>query len=143
MRSANAVGVVSLCEHAGGSAAALMAGKYKMKSDTVCPIGVSNTDRFIDSICNIMGLDIPDSIERDRGRLLDAMADVHQTNYGKKAARQAGQMLLSAIFIHQELQTWTVRLIFSILHGRSQCFPLNGHSSLINTLTACRYSRNS
>ena len=86
MRSANAVGVISLCEHAGGSAAALMAGKYKMKSDTVCPIGVSNTDWFIDSICNIMGLDIPDSIERDRGRLLDAMADVHQTNYGKKAA---------------------------------------------------------
>lgn len=84
--SANAIGTISLCEHAGGSAASLMAAKFKMKHDAICPIGVSNTDRFIESICDIVGFDIPDSIEKDRGRLLDAMADVHQTNYGKKAA---------------------------------------------------------
>ncbi len=84
--SANACGVISLCEHAGGSAATFLKGKYKMASDSVCPIGVLNTDRFLDVIAGMTDSRITYALEKDRGRLLDAMADVHQTTYGKKAA---------------------------------------------------------
>ena len=84
--SANASGVISLCEHAGGSAAKFLSGSYGMKSDAICPIGVVNTDRFLDSVSDIMSAEIPASLEKDRGRLLDVMADVHQTTVGKRAA---------------------------------------------------------
>ena len=83
---ANACGVISLCEHAGGSAAVFLKRKYGMASDTICPIGVSNTDRFLDSVCNMTGAEIPYSLEQERGRLIDAMVDVHMKTCGKRAA---------------------------------------------------------
>ncbi len=86
MECGNACGVIALCEHAGGSAATLLEKKYELEYDTICPIGVSNTDRFLESITDIMDAKIPYSLEKERGRLIDAMVDVHQTTYGKRAA---------------------------------------------------------
>ncbi len=83
---ANACGVISLCEHAGGSAAVFLKGKYGMAADTICPIGVENTDRFLDAVCDMTGGGIPNSLEKERGRLIDAMVDVHMKTYGKRAA---------------------------------------------------------
>jgi len=83
---ANAGGVISLCEHAGGSAAVFLKGKYGMAADTICPIGVTNTDRFLDAVCDMTGVEIPYSLEQGRGRLIDAMVDVHMKTYGKRAA---------------------------------------------------------
>ena len=83
---ANACGVISLCEHAGGSAAVFLKGKYGMAADTICPIGVANTDRFLDAACDMTGAEIPYSLEQGRGRLIDVMVDVHMKTCGKRAA---------------------------------------------------------
>jgi nitrogenase molybdenum-iron protein beta chain len=50
------------------------------------PIGLSATDRFIDTLRSISGMTVPGSIEDDRGRLVDIISDMHQYFYGKKVA---------------------------------------------------------
>lgn len=50
------------------------------------PIGIENTDRFLEQISNLTGRDIPEEIEAERGRAVDAMVDSHPYVYGKKFA---------------------------------------------------------
>lgn len=64
----------------------LMEEKYGMAADTICPIGVANTDRFMDAVCDMTGAEIPYSLEQGQGRLIDAMVDVHMKTCGKRAA---------------------------------------------------------
>ncbi len=49
-------------------------------------MSLDNTDSFINSVCKLGDLEIPESIEKDRGRLLDAMVDAHSYNYHQKVA---------------------------------------------------------
>jgi nitrogenase molybdenum-iron protein beta chain len=50
------------------------------------PIGLSPTDRFIHAVRNYAGVDVPASINYERGRLLDVMSDMHQYFHGKTVA---------------------------------------------------------
>lgn len=50
------------------------------------PIGLSNTDLFFTELVNIIGCPVPEKYQKERGRLLDAMVDVHKYLYGVKAA---------------------------------------------------------
>ncbi len=50
------------------------------------PIGLSNTDSFFTELVKILGCPIPEKYQKERGRLLDAMVDVHKYLYGVKAA---------------------------------------------------------
>jgi len=50
------------------------------------PIGLHATDRFIDSLRIMADVKVPDSITDQRGRLLDAMVDMHQYLHGKRVA---------------------------------------------------------
>jgi nitrogenase molybdenum-iron protein beta chain len=50
------------------------------------PIGLTQTDRFIHALRNYGNADVPDSITRERGRLLDVMSDMHQYFHGKRVA---------------------------------------------------------
>jgi len=50
------------------------------------PIGLTATDTFIDALRRLAGVSVPDSINRERGQLLDVMTDMHQYTYGKKVA---------------------------------------------------------
>ena len=50
------------------------------------PIGLSETDTFFTGLVNILGCPIPEKYQKERGRLLDAMVDVHKYLYGVKAA---------------------------------------------------------
>ncbi len=84
--TANSRGTIALSKHADS------AGKYlEKKSGVECvsgplPAGLENTDSFIKSVCWIMDMEIPESLERDRGRLMDAMVDAHSYNYNRKVA---------------------------------------------------------
>ncbi len=49
------------------------------------PIGLSNTDSFFTELVRITGCPIPEKYQKERGRLLDAMVDVHKYLYGIKA----------------------------------------------------------
>ncbi len=44
------------------------------------PIGLENTDLFFHALSEVTGKAIPDIVERERGRLLDAMVDSHKYN---------------------------------------------------------------
>jgi nitrogenase molybdenum-iron protein beta chain len=50
------------------------------------PIGLLATDRFIFSLRKIAGVSVPDTIDDERGKLLDIISDMHQYLYGKKVA---------------------------------------------------------
>jgi nitrogenase molybdenum-iron protein beta chain len=50
------------------------------------PIGVKNTDRFLFEVSRLSGREIPDEIEAERGRAVDAMVDSHPYVHGKRFA---------------------------------------------------------
>lgn len=50
------------------------------------PVGIKNTDIFINNVCNLMGVEVPKKVLRDRGRLQDVLVDAHAYNYRKKVA---------------------------------------------------------
>ncbi len=50
------------------------------------PIGVGATDRFIDALRGYAGVEVPASVELERGRLVDLMSDLHQYFHGKRVA---------------------------------------------------------
>lgn len=49
------------------------------------PIGVEGTDLFISRLAEITGNSIPDSLEQERGRLLDGMVDSHKYNFAGRS----------------------------------------------------------
>ncbi len=50
------------------------------------PVGVAGTDQFLMEISRITGKPIPDSLTKERGRLVDAIADSSAHIHGKKFA---------------------------------------------------------
>ncbi|OPX83472.1 MAG: Nitrogenase molybdenum-iron protein beta chain [Pelotomaculum sp. PtaB.Bin104] len=44
------------------------------------PIGVENTDLFVNLLKRLTGNPVPESLERERGRLIDCMIDSHKYN---------------------------------------------------------------
>jgi len=41
-----------------------------------CPIGVANTDAFLENVSHLTGRQIPDELRNERGRLIDAIVDM-------------------------------------------------------------------
>ena len=50
------------------------------------PIGLAATDAFIETLRKIGMVEIPKTIEEERGRLVDVMSDMHQYFYQKRVA---------------------------------------------------------
>ncbi|WP_029011735.1 nitrogenase molybdenum-iron protein subunit beta [Niveispirillum irakense] len=50
------------------------------------PVGVAGTDRFLMEVARLTGTEIPDALARERGRLVDAIADSSSHIHGKKFA---------------------------------------------------------
>jgi nitrogenase molybdenum-iron protein beta chain len=50
------------------------------------PIGLSATDRFVDTLRKAAGVGVPDTVTTERGRLLDMITDMHAYFYRKKVA---------------------------------------------------------
>ncbi len=84
--TANSLGTIALSKHM-DSAAVFLQKKFRVKSISgPLPLGIENTDTFINSICELGDVEIPKSIKKDRGRLIDAMVDAHSYNYHRKVA---------------------------------------------------------
>lgn len=61
--------------------------KYNVPAKRVpMPIGLEYSDRFIFALSEIAGSDIPETYKKERGRLIDAMVDVHKYLYGTRVA---------------------------------------------------------
>jgi nitrogenase molybdenum-iron protein beta chain len=68
-------------------AAILLENKCKVKFEMAeIPIGLKATDNFITALSRAAGVQVPDSITDDRGRLLDIITDMHKYLYGKRVA---------------------------------------------------------
>ena len=68
-------------------AARALDAKCKVPCDTInLPIGLRATDEFIDKLRTVAGVTVPESIQTERGQLLDVMTDMSQYFYGKKVA---------------------------------------------------------
>lgn len=50
------------------------------------PIGIAGMDKFIETIAEFTGLDVPDEITFERGLAVDSMTDAHPYIHGKKFA---------------------------------------------------------
>jgi nitrogenase molybdenum-iron protein beta chain len=69
-----------------GAAAKTLQDKTGVKSVVLpLPIGLRATDRLIMTLRALSGEKVPHEINRQRGRLLDLMTDMHQYFYGKTA----------------------------------------------------------
>lgn len=53
---------------------------------TDVPIGVKATDRFVQALAKAAKVSIPEALTAERGRLVDALADMQQYFYNKKVA---------------------------------------------------------
>ncbi len=95
--SANAIGTISLSKHA-DSAGKFMEKKFGIRSISgPLPVGIHNTDGLIDSICCLTGLEVPENIENDRGRLLDTIVDAQAYNYRRRFAIYGDPDIVSGV----------------------------------------------
>lgn len=84
--TANSRGTIALSKHV-DSAGVFLEKKFGVKLVSgPLPLGLENTDSFIRSACKLGNVGIPESVERDRGRLMDAIVDAHSYNYHRKVA---------------------------------------------------------
>ncbi len=61
--------------------------KFKVPCESLeLPIGLRATDRFVDTLRRVARVDVPVSLEDERGRLMDIITDMHQYFYGKRVA---------------------------------------------------------
>lgn len=68
-------------------AAIQLENKCKVKFEILnIPIGLHATDAFITQLSRAAGVNVPDSITEERGRLLDLITDMHKYLYGKRVA---------------------------------------------------------
>ncbi len=78
---------IALGKYASGPAARALDTKCNVHCEILdLPIGFKATDRFVDTLRKIAGVNVPDVITEERGQLLDVVTDMHQYFYGKKVA---------------------------------------------------------
>jgi nitrogenase molybdenum-iron protein beta chain len=87
MDSGDSRATVALGTTASGPAALALDAKCKVNCEILeLPIGLKATDRFVDTLRKIAGVSVPQSLNIERGQLVDIITDMHQYFYGKRVA---------------------------------------------------------
>ncbi|MCL4457332.1 MAG: nitrogenase molybdenum-iron protein subunit beta [Nitrospirae bacterium] len=86
MDSINADAVVALQKYSTLKTMEYIGKEWNQKTAVLTPIGIKNTDRFFEEISKITGKPVPQEIEDERGRAVDAMIDSHPYVHGKRFA---------------------------------------------------------
>ena len=85
--SGSSAGTIALGELASGPAAKALDAKCKVPCQVLnLPIGLHDTDIFIDTLRRMAGVNVPESINIERGQLMDVISDWHQYLHGKRVA---------------------------------------------------------
>jgi len=80
-------GTIGLGEICAGDAARALDAKCKVPCQVLnLPIGLHDTDIFIDTLRRMAGLNVAEEINLERGQLVDAISDWHQYFHGKRVA---------------------------------------------------------
>jgi len=61
------------------------------------PIGITASDKFMDTLREISGKELPVKYSKERGRLVDAYVDAHKYVFGKKALLYGEEDLVTAL----------------------------------------------
>ena len=86
-RSGDSRATIALGQLASGPAAKLLNTKCKVKCEIMdTPIGLMATDRFINALRITAGVSVPESVNDERGRLIDMISDMQQYVSGKTVA---------------------------------------------------------
>jgi len=75
----------------------LQATHYVKNHAMPLPIGIEATDKFINTLSEISGLEMPEHIRKERGRLVDSYVDAHKYVFGKKAILYGEEDLVTAL----------------------------------------------
>jgi nitrogenase molybdenum-iron protein beta chain len=85
--SGSSIGTIGLGQLASGPAAHALDTKCKVPCSVLnLPIGLTDTDLFVDSLRQMAGTTVPESLELERGQLVDMISDWQQYIYKKKVA---------------------------------------------------------
>ncbi|KAA6334261.1 Nitrogenase iron-iron protein beta chain [termite gut metagenome] len=86
--TANAIGTIALNRYEGGKAATYLEEEFDVSAIIgPTPIGIRNTDTFLQNVKKMTGKAIPESLVHKRGVAVDALTDlVHMFLTGKKVA---------------------------------------------------------
>jgi nitrogenase molybdenum-iron protein beta chain len=83
----DSLATIALGRLASGPAARALDTKCKVPCEILdLPIGLKATDRFVDALRKTAGVNVPEALNVERGRLLDIITDMHQYFYGRKVA---------------------------------------------------------
>jgi nitrogenase molybdenum-iron protein beta chain len=84
-QSGSSMGTIALGALASGPAGLAMDAKCKVPCQTLnLPIGLHDTDLFVDALHRMAGVNVPEAIDLERGQLIDAISDWHPYLYGKR-----------------------------------------------------------
>jgi nitrogenase molybdenum-iron protein beta chain len=87
MKSGSSMGTIALGRTASMPAARALDTKCKVPCEILgLPVGLHGTDAFVDTLRRMAGVSVPDSLNLERGQLVDAISDWHQYLYGKRVA---------------------------------------------------------
>jgi nitrogenase molybdenum-iron protein beta chain len=81
--SVNAKAIISLQEYCSKKTLALAKSKGQETANFHYPLGVAATDAFLMKVSELSGKPIPEALEIERGRLVDAMTDSNAYIHGK------------------------------------------------------------
>ncbi len=84
--SINSNATIALQKHSTLKTVEYIGKEWNQKTAVVMPMGIKNTDRFFEEISKIAGKSVPQEIEDERGRAVDAMVDSHPYVHGKRFA---------------------------------------------------------
>ncbi len=111
--SGRSKGTIGLGRLASGPAARALDSKCKVHCELLdLPIGLTGTDNFIDAMRKMAGVSVPESINIERGRMIDIITDMHQYFYGKKVGLVGDpDQLISLAEILVSIDMWPIYVV--------------------------------
>jgi nitrogenase molybdenum-iron protein beta chain len=86
-QSGSSMGSIAMGGLASAPAGLALDAKCKVPCQVLnLPIGLHDSDLFVESLRQIAGVSVPETLELERGQLVDAISDWHQYLYGKRVA---------------------------------------------------------
>jgi nitrogenase molybdenum-iron protein beta chain len=109
----SAQGTIALGPLSSGLAARALDTKCKVPCEILnLPIGLVATDVFIDTLRRVAGVTVPDSINIERGRLLDVITDMHQYFCGRTVALAGDpDQLISLTEFLVDIDMWPIHIV--------------------------------
>lgn len=109
----DAIGTLALGEWCSADAARTLDKKHKVPCSVLdMPFGLKATDRFVDTLRKIAGVNVPEELLVERGQLVDLISDMHAWLFHKKVAiaGDPDQLIAMTEFL-VSLDMWPVHIV--------------------------------